>query len=184
MCAGIVSQHHRGGQFCFDMPTTGCCTNLVFATTNSQSSMQQWSFLLLLTCCCLLEEELVVCSYKLSKSDTNVDLGMGLPLLGCSNSKNDYLILNWEIFDLGIVVDCDCDHNHPSSGLQSHHYCHYPPRIDSTVRHFHFSRSHSFLRWSFDYCGHFCCRSGTCHWCFDHCGTSAKNISVRAEWLQ
>jgi hypothetical protein len=49
----------------------------------------------------LLEEGLDVRTYKLSKSGTNVELDASLPLLGCSNWKNDYRHLICGIFDVG-----------------------------------------------------------------------------------
>jgi hypothetical protein len=69
-----------------------------------QSATRGWTFLLLLTPRWLLEEGLGVRTYKLLKSGTNVELDTSLPLLGCSNWKNDYRLVICGIFDMGIAV--------------------------------------------------------------------------------
>jgi len=110
-------------------------------STYCQSAMQGWTFVLLVSPHWLLDEGLVVHTYKLSKSDTNVKLDASLHHLGCSNWKNNNRHFICGIIDGRITVHRHRHrhhhHNHSSSGLLSSYCGHYCSQISGAVRHFH-----------------------------------------------
>jgi hypothetical protein len=125
------------------LPPPGCREKeWSIAPRYCQSATRGWTFLLLLTPRWLLAEGLGVRTYKLSKSGTNVELDASLPLLGCSNWKNDYRHLICGIFDVGIAVHRHRHRhrhrNHSSAGLPSPRYCRYRPRIGAAISKKHF----------------------------------------------
>lgn len=65
------------------------------------------------------------------QSDTNIQLDMSLPPLGCSNWKNNYSYLIYGFFDERITVHCHFHCDYSSAALLSSHYSHYPPGLVS-----------------------------------------------------
>jgi hypothetical protein len=153
--------------------------SMLIAPMYCQSATRELTFLLLLSPRWLSEEGLGVHTYKLSKSGTNVELDVSVPLVGCSNWKNVYRHFICGIFGVGIAVHCHCHckSNHSSAGLPSPRDNRYHPRIGAAGGHFHCSESHGYWRRSFDHCGCFCGHSGTCHWRFDHCSHCCLGLS-------